>query len=244
MSLKRPLIGLTPGYDYDKNMSYVKNGYWEAVQKAGGIPVLLTLFPEYEDVLDEMLERCDGILATGGPDLDAKYYNEINLNFNQEISPIRDSLEMYIIKKAIACNKPVLGICRGAQVINVAFGGSLYQDINSQVKGRDLIKHCQNAPKWYPTHNVFIAAGTKVWNCFNESSIAVNSFHHQAIKDVAPGLIASSQADDGIIESIESLNHKFVVGVQWHPELMWKENPVFLKLFEAFIASASELSLH
>jgi len=97
------------------------------------------------------VEYCDGFLISGGPDVDPKYYNEINYSFNGDISPYRDTMEIYIIKRAIELNKPLFGICRGIQIMNVAMGGTLYQDLHSQIKGKDVIKHSQTAPSWYPT---------------------------------------------------------------------------------------------
>jgi putative glutamine amidotransferase len=230
----RPVIGITPWYDYDKKTTYIKNGYCEGINNAGGLGFLIPITQE-EEILDCIIEKCDGFLISGGPDVDAKYYGEKNLPFNEDISPYRDFLEMYIVKKAVELNKPLLGICRGIQIMNVVMGGTLYQDIYSQIKERDLSKHSQTAPKWYPTHEINIEAGTKLWEIFKKHSMGVNSYHHQAVKDVAPGFIISSRAQDGIIESIELQNHIFAIGVQWHPELMWQKNREHLKLFEEFV---------
>lgn len=243
MNKTRPVIGVTPWYDYDNRTTYIKNGYCEGINKAGGLAFLIPLTLE-EEVLDCIVEKCDGFLISGGPDVDAKHYGEKNLPFNEDISPYRDFLEMYIIKKAIELNKPLLGICRGIQIMNVTMGGTLYQDIHSQIKEKELIKHSQAAPKWYPTHEINIEAGTKLWRIFKKQSIGVNSYHHQAVKDVAPGFIVSSRAEDGIIESIELQNHIFAIGVQWHPELMWQENSEHLKLFEYFVEYCSGNTSH
>lgn len=234
MNKKMPLIGITPGCDYEKNVAFVKNGYCDGVNKAGGLAMIIPLSMD-KDLLDVVFETCDGFVISGGPDIDAKYYGENNLMFNGEISPHRDVLEIYLIKKAIEYNKPVFGICRGIQVMNVAMGGTLYQDIHSQIKDSELIKHSQNAPKWYPTHDVLINRGSKIWESFKKDLISVNSFHHQAIKDIAPGFVVTSRSPDGIAESIEYDGHIFAVGVQWHPELMWQQDNTFLKLFEDFV---------
>ncbi len=240
MSRFRPLIGITPWYDYDKRLTYIKDGYIEGVAEAGGLPVLLPLIVD-EELLDEMVLRFDGFLLSGGGDMDAVHYGECNRPYNGEISPHRDRMEMYIVKRAVELNKPLLGICRGIQVMNVALGGTLYQDIFLQIKDRELIKHSQNAPRWYPTHCISIEKGSTVGTAFGGDSADVNSFHHQAVKDVAPCFKATSWAADGIIESIEHKDdHIFAVGVQWHPELMWRENPVHLRLFEAFVAAAEK----
>lgn len=234
----RPVIGVTPWYDYDKSMTYIRKGYIEGIDKAGGLPVILPVATSNE-MLDEIVERFDGFLLSGGPDVDAKYYEESNLIFNGEISPYRDYMEIYITQKAIGCNKPVLGICRGIQIMNAAMGGTLYQDIYSQIEGKNIIKHSQNAPRWYPTHNVELVKDSIIWNTFKKDIIGVNSFHHQAVKDAAPGFKVTSRSADGIIESIEYIEHVFAVGVQWHPELMWQEDEIFLNLFRSFVEAAS-----
>lgn len=236
MNKNRPVIGITAGYNYDKKLAFIKEGYCEGVNEAGGIAIMLPL-TDNEEILLQMIDTCDGFLLTGGPDVDAKYFDEENLPFNQEISPIRDAVELFIAKKAIKLNKSVLGICRGIQVMNVALGGNLYQDIHAQIKDSILIKHSQDAPKWYPTHKVSIKRGSKLWNTCKNDIISVNSFHHQAIKDVAKDCQVTAKSSDGIIEAIEHIENKFAVGVQWHPELMWQSDPEFLNLFKDFIIS-------
>jgi len=242
MNKFKPLIGITPWYDYDKRITYIKDGYIEGVARAGGLPVLLPLTVD-EEFLADIMTRFDGFLLSGGADIDAVYYGEFNRPYNGEISPHRDRMEMYIARRAVELNKPLFGICRGIQVMNVALGGTLYQDIFSQVKGRELIKHSQNAPKWYPTHDISIERNSIVGAAFEGDSVYVNSFHHQAVKDVAPCFKVTSWAADGIIESIEHKEHIFAVGVQWHPELMWQKDPVHLRLFDAFVIAAGKYKL-
>lgn len=237
MNNYKPLIGVTPWYDYKKSLTYIKKGYLEGILKAGGLPILIPAAAD-DTVLEEFIDRCDGFLVSGGPDVDAKYYGEDNMPYNGDISPYRDYIEIFIAKKAVEYNKPIFGICRGIQVINVAMGGTLYQDIGSQVKDREVIKHSQAAPRWYPTHDILIEKGSKVWQSFKGDCVGVNSFHHQAVRDAAPGFVVTSRAPDGIIESIEHCSHRFAVGVQWHPELMWEEDAAHLKLFEDFVMAA------
>lgn len=234
MSKKIPFIGITPWFDYEKQITYIKKGYCEGVMKAGGVPVLLPLTIN-EEILCEVAKQCDGFLISGGPDIDAQLYGEQNMMYNGEISPFRDALEIFIAKKALEDGKPILGICRGIQILNIACGGTLYQDIGSQIKDAMLIKHSQEAPKWYPTHEIVIERDSKVWSWFEAERAGVNSFHHQAVKDVAPGFAVTSRAPDGIIESIEHTQHRFAVGVQWHPELMWQDSPKFLTMFKDFV---------
>jgi putative glutamine amidotransferase len=238
LNIKRPLIGITPGYDYDAGRLYINNGYVRGVMEAGGLPMIM---PVTEDmaILRDIIHLFDGFLISGGPDMDAGYYSEENMPFNGEISPYRDLIETEIIKRAAERNKPVFGICRGIQVINVALGGSLYQDIEAEANGKEVLKHSQKAPKWYPTHDIFIERNSKVWQSFGKDCVRVNSFHHQAVKNLAAGLQVTSRSADGIIESIEHGEHIFLVGVQWHPELMWQRDRSFLKLFELFIKAAA-----
>ncbi|HOV25525.1 MAG TPA: gamma-glutamyl-gamma-aminobutyrate hydrolase family protein [Pseudobacteroides sp.] len=236
MSNKRPLIGITPWYDYTNQMTFIKKGYCEGVNEAGGLGVLLPMCTE-RDILENIVEYCDGFLISGGPDVDPKYFNEINHPFNGDISPYRDIMEIYIIKRAIELNKPLFGICRGIQIMNVAMGGTLYQDIHSQIKDKDVIKHSQAAPSWYPTHKISIKKGSLLNKLLKSNTIEVNSFHHQSVKDLAPGFEISSTSEDGIIECIEYKNHRFALGVQWHPELMWESDKIFLALFEGLVQS-------
>lgn len=231
---KRPLIGITPGFMDEKERIFISKGYVEGINKAGGIAVLLPLSEE-EAVLEAALDMCGGFLLSGGSDIDARYYGEANYNFNGKINPVRDRMEVYIAKQAVAEGKPVLGICRGIQVLNTALGGSLYQDIHSQIKERDLLKHSQEAPEWYPIHDVTVKKDSRLWRCYGKDVLGVNSFHHQAVKVPGKGLIPAAWSADGIIEAVEHESQVFAVGVQWHPELMWQKDIEALKLFEAFI---------
>jgi len=236
---KKPIIGVTPMYDYEKNMTFIRQGYMESILEAGGLPILL---PAESDTgaMMELMDMCDGFLLPGGPDVDARLYGENNLSFTDDISPVRDSIEVFVARKAVECNKPLLGICRGIQIINAAFGGTLYQDIKSQATGREVLKHFQNAPRWYPIHEVYIKQDSIIRRIYGKDTISVNSFHHQAVKGVANGFAATSESPDGIIESIEHRNHKFAVGVQWHAELMWQKDRLHLRLFEEFVRAAGD----
>lgn len=234
MKSKRPVIGITPGFDYENNRMFINRGYCEPISLSGGMPVLLPITGD-EELLSEMIESFDGFLLSGGPDVDAMHWGECNFKFNGEISPYRDGMELFIARQAIAKDKPVLGICRGMQVMNIAMGGTIYQDIYSQNKDKEHIKHSQDAPKWYPTHKVTAQMGSKVYNAHEKDIISVNSFHHQAVRDVAPGFMVTAFSGDGIIEAIEHTVCRFAVGVQWHPELMWEKDPSFLKLFKVFV---------
>lgn len=236
MSNNRPLIGITPGFDYNENKVYINRGYFDAISLSGGMPVLIPI-TEDEGLLREIVEYFDGFLLSGGSDVDAVHWGELNYRYNGEISPYRDKMELFIAREAVGKDKPILGICRGMQVLNIALGGTIYQDIYSQIKDVELIKHSQSAPKWYPTHKIKVEKGSRVFKAHNNDYINVNSFHHQAVRDVAPGFIITSRSDDGIIESIEHESCKFAVGIQWHPEVMWEKHSLHLMMFGVFVTS-------
>jgi len=239
MSSSRPLIGITPAYEYDEEKIYLNNNYVESINRAGGLPMILPLTEDCE-VISQIAKTCYGLLVSGGPDMDAMYYNEGNMHCNGNISPLRDAMELALVREVFKLKKPIFGICRGIQVLNVAMGGTLYQDIPSQIKNSDVLKHSQAAPRWYPTHEISIVGNSNVWSSFNCNTIRVNSFHHQAVKNVAPGFKVTSAASDGVIESIEFDGDIFVMGVQWHPEHMWKKDPIYLRIFELFVEAAAK----
>lgn len=238
----RPVIGITPWYNEQESMTYIKRGYMEVIYAAGGYPVLLPVI-EDKQIWQKTLEICEGILLSGGEDIDPLYYGEESRQNNGSINPYRDSMEIWLSKMCFEISKPVLGICRGIQVMNVAAGGNLHQDIPSELISEKLIKHCQKAPGWYPTHHVTLKEGSLVWQSFSkhinieEKTVKVNSFHHQCIKQLACGFECTAVSHDGIIEAIEMKGHPFAVGVQWHPEIMWQKDNKYLEIFKLFISS-------
>lgn len=231
----KPVIGITSGYDFEKGMSYVKEGYYDAVIMSGGIPVLLPV-TDNKSIIDDYINICDGFILSGGPDVDACYFGGDNMPYAGEISPVRDTMELEISKKALQLDKPILGICRGCQVLNIAAGGTIYQDIYAENAKEALLKHNQQAPKWYPIHTVEFGSKCILNDMFGSRRLSVNSFHHQAVKDTADGFITAAWSKDGIIEAICSTKNNFALGVQWHPELLWQKSSIHLKLFERLIA--------
>lgn len=231
----KPIIAITCDYDHISQNSKMHQTYYRAVSKFDGLPVLLP-GNNIEDI-SNILSIVDGILLTGGDDVDPLIYDESPHIELGDINPYRDEFEIELTRCAIDLGIPILGICRGAQVINVAMGGNLYQDIESQLKNAS-IKHRQKAPDWYGTHNVVLDKGSGLYNMVEQEVIKVNSFHHQAIKEIAPGFNATGHAPDGVIEAIEMINHPFVIGVQWHPEKMLDNYDHAQFIFENFIKSA------
>lgn len=225
----RPLIGITSSYSWDNHSHRIPNSYIDAIERAGGTPVILP--PTFTIDVKQLLEVVDGLVLTGGGDVDPQMYGEDPILNMGSIDPKRDHFELEITRWALGIGKPVLAICRGHQVLNVAAGGTLYQDIPSQIKGS--IKHRGKAPAYYPSHKVRVQEGSKLHGMFEKAELGVNSFHHQAVKDLGEGLVATAWAPDGVIEAMELPGETFVLGVQWHPERMIDGE--MLKIFQAFI---------
>lgn len=233
---RKPIIGITTAYDFERNTSNLKDDYYDAVVQAGAVPILVPVVEE-KNIWMSYLNLCDGFILSGGPDIDAAYFGKSNMPYANEISPVRDEMEIFITKQAIEMNKPLLGICRGCQVINVAAGGSIFQDIYAENSSdKAILKHSQQAPRWFEIHEVAVREATCLHSIFESFSLRVNSFHHQAVSEVAPGFIVNACSEDGIIEAISREDKKFVLGVQWHPENLWRKNKIHLKLFERLVA--------
>ena len=225
----KPVIGLTCNFDENQGNYILKSYYISSIHQAGGIPILL---PPVEDetAINEYIKFCNGLIFTGGGDLDPYHWGELPRRGLGEINPLRDKFELLLIQNAIKQQIPVLGICRGCQVINVAAGGSLIQDL------RGMMSHQQNAPRNYPMHMVFIKNNSILESIIQNNRIRVNSFHHQAVKSPGNGLQISAYSADGVIEAIENINLPFLVGVQWHPECL--EDEYSSKIFKAIIEAA------
>jgi|SRR5690625_2527416 len=230
----KPIIGIVPSIDEESNQYYSNIENAEAIIRVGGLPYLLPYVTCNRDIL-RIVNIIDGLYVAGGNDVDPKYFNETPHEEIGEINPTRDIFELHLLKMMFKRNKPVLGVCKGMQMINVALGGDLYQDISSQYKD-ELIQHKQRAKIVHPTHPIDVKTGTKLYRMIKKKNVYVNSYHHQAVRRLGRNVIVSSYATDGVIEAIESTAHTFVIGVQWHPEcLIVSEDPSFLALYEFFI---------
>lgn len=245
----KPVIGITTSYLWKQRALFLKEAYVTSVKRAGGVPVLLGPFMDPEDAV----ELVDGLLFSGGGDIHPKYYGEPISPRIRNIEPYRDEFEIELFKLAYERGIPVLGICRGAQLINVALGGTLYQDLASEVV--NAIKHDWFAngedmlPRDYPIHTVKIKLDTRLFGILKErlevestsdAVLAVNSYHHQAIKRLGEGLKAVAYAPDGIIEAVEG-SEGFLIGLQWHAEWMDNMLPVFRALVEEASGYRGEL---
>ena len=208
--------GMFPGY----RRSYVNEDYVDSVVQNGGVPYIIPVITD-DAVIKAQLEHVQGLILSGGHDVDPHLYGEELLPKIGETWPARDHFDMLLLKLAEEKGIPVLGVCRGAQIINVAHGGSLYQDISYR---KELTyKHEQGNTPTLPTHGMKVKKGTKLAKVLGKTDFMVNSFHHQLIKKVAPDLIESAVAPDGVPEGVENKTGT-VIGVQWHPEMLHR-NP-------------------
>jgi len=216
-SPKLPLIGIS-GTHASNGATQVSSTYIESVLRAGGIPIVLPI-NDHPEVLKKMVASIDALIMTGGEDIDPfKYFGEEPIPALGEINPERDAFDIALIKLALEQGIPLLGICRGHQLMNVACGGTLYQDIPSQLKSSNIIKHRQQAPSWYGTHQVKLESNSILAKILGTTTIVTNTFHHQSVKDVAPGFVVTGRTSDGVVESMEMKGNNRVFSVQFHPE--------------------------
>ncbi|PKO99073.1 MAG: hypothetical protein CVU13_08085 [Bacteroidetes bacterium HGW-Bacteroidetes-8] len=236
---KKPIIGISSTWGEGTSTSAPLT-YVESVIRAGGVPLVLpiTLDPA---IMARMLDCVDAVIMTGGEDIDPlKWFGEEPVPGMGEIVPARDSFDIALIRMAVGKGLPLLGICRGHQLLNVAFGGSLYQDIPSQVKGSN-VKHSQKAPRFYGTHTINIEKGSLLNKQIGLEKVAVNSYHHQAVKDVAPGYKVTARSVDGIVEAMEKIGSTKVFSVQFHPEGFTASNiDTFLGIFQHLVKEAGK----
>ncbi len=237
---RRPLIGCTT---YRKQVGQlevigVTAPYTQAIIAAGGIPVLIPLCLD-EASRRQIFDCVDGLLFPGGGDIDFWRYSEAQQARLRGIDQERDELELALTKTAVSEQKPFLAICRGHQVFNVAMGGTLWQDVQSQMPGAAFHDFSAPHPRGHIAHAVEIESDSQIARYLSVKSVAVNSIHHQGVRDLAPGLVVTARSEDGLIEGIEVPDHPFAVGVQWHPEAMYQEHPKMLALFEGLISASA-----
>ena len=249
--IDRPLIGITTqtlqaidGIPEGLPQSVVMNQrYYQAAAAAGAAPVLIPLLDDLE-ALRAIYDGVDGILIPGGVDVDPAAFGEAPHERLGRIDPARDRVELQLVKWAVVDRKPVLGLCRGLQVINVALGGTLSQDLEAQYP--NALKH-DYFPNYgferdYLAHEVALTPGTRLHHAMHAESIPVNSMHHQGIKELGRSLAPAATAPDGLIEALESCDDSFLVGVQWHPEVFEATDPHTEHLFSDFLASSRRAS--
>ena len=241
----RPLIGISCGGS--ETMTTLKTTYSDAVRLAGGVPVLIPILRDSATV-SELVRRLDGVILSGGEDIDPQYFGEEHLPELGTVNAPRDTFDVLLIRTALRQEKPLLGICRGEQVLNVVLGGTLWQDIPSQIPSSEL-HHRQEEPSTVATQVIAIDLSSRLAEILGVSEIAVNSHHHQAVKDLAPCLVVTARSEDGVVEAYESIPgapdpygkplRDRILAVQFHPETFTQAgNPTFLKIFQDLVRRA------
>ena len=238
----RPLLTIKlpnkPSLIFRDSDCTLAEGYYQSILKAGGTPFIIPCYDD-TDTLINTLEHLDGIVLTGGADINPLFLGEEPVMELHGINPRRDRQELLLTQLAADRQIPILGICRGIQTMNAAFGGALYQDIHSQMEGK-RIKHDQSLDRSYASHTVQIEKDSTLYELFGTESLAVNSFHHQAVKEAAPGFRVCARATDGVIEAMESTKYKSMLGVQWHPEcFILRGDECMMPLFHWLIREAT-----
>ncbi len=242
MNHKKPLIGVTPGlagpserreFSRTSNVLYCGADYVNRIHEAGGVPVLLTITDDSDSVA-AMVAMMDGLLLTGGEDVHPAYYGQAPLMPEMVAMAERDRFELELLKQFVATEKPILAICRGHQVLNVALGGSLIQDIPSL---NGITHHSQSAAPPATTHHVELHEQSIAAEALGATSVHVNSYHHQAIDAVAPSLRVVGRSEEGFVEAVEHCHLPYVVGVQWHPERLCVDENGQHRLFESFVSA-------
>jgi putative glutamine amidotransferase len=230
--MKKPVIGITLSTNAKSTRYYIPTEYIPPLAGTAAIPILLPPMKEPEDII-RFADMIDGLLLPGGVDIDPVHYGEEPTK-TRRIDSEKDSLELALLGIVDSRDLPILGICRGAQVLNVFRGGSLNQDF------RDGLKHWQQAPENYPTHALDIVEGSLLHRIVGRTELRVNTYHHQTIRDLGKGLVASARSKDDVIEAVEDPDKTFVLAVQFHAEDMWEQEG-FKGIFEAFVRACASI---
>ncbi|MGL5085377.1 MAG: gamma-glutamyl-gamma-aminobutyrate hydrolase family protein [Clostridium sp.] len=238
--MKKPVIGIAGNLHYESNPTLIgvpydfnNNNYSKCIVKAGGIPIYLPVVDDIS-IIDGQLSLIDGLLLPGGDDINPLFYNNLPKPLQGHSFEAVDTFQIYLIKEALKLQLPILGICRGLQTLNVAAGGTLYQDVS--YANPNHINHIQNSFLANHSHPIQLVPKSIVYNILG-CNYVVNSSHHQCVKDVAPLFFVTATAPDGIIEGIEMKSRNFVIGVQWHPEMLSLDDETMFNLFRRFIDS-------
>lgn len=242
--VKKPFIGVSTHYDpgpsYKPDPVYAG---WEpdilSIARAGGIPVLYSPVLDKKD-LESLLEHLDGLVISGGNDVNPEFYHGEMSPLIHPIQREQDVAEVTLAQMAVEWKKPLLAICRGAQILNVSRGGTLYGDLPTQYEG--VIKHrpLEGEKPDASAHTIRFEKNSKLEKIFGTDQVTGNSFHHQAVRDVGEGLVVTAHAPDGVVEAVELPDHPFCIGVQWHPEIVDGNQKGMEKIFEAFVKAASK----
>ncbi len=231
----KPLIGITTYGRILDGRFRLPARYVDAVRRAGGIPVLV---PPGEVQLEQLLDELDGLILSGGGDVDPQLYGGVAHATIERIDPERDAMEIALARSADLRDFPTFCICRGAQVMNVALGGTLVEHLPDEVG--DEVSHRPDGGTVYPRHSVAVTADSQLARAMESNAVAPASWHHQALRAVAPGLEVVARADDGTVEAFERRDRTWFLGVQWHPEETAAEDPTQQRLFDSLVAAATD----
>ncbi len=226
----KKMIAVVPLWDDEKNSLWMLPNYLDAIRESGGIPVILPLHVSAEDAV-QILDHCDGLVMTGGHDVSPELYGEEKKETCGILCEARDALEQALYRRAVDQDKAVLGICRGLQTMNVLEGGTLYQDMPTEVDSQ--VEHHGKPPYDQVIHHVDLRSGLA--SLLGISRLGVNSYHHQAIKTLGAELEVMAQSDDGLVEAVRHKQKRFVWAVQWHPEFSFWVDENSRKIFQAFV---------
>jgi putative glutamine amidotransferase len=229
----RPPIAVTAGYARDAAAGFeLHANYVRALEQAGGLPLIVA--PGRPADAATLLDHVRGLMLTGGSDVDPRLFGETCHPTVTRVIPERDAFEAALVLEALRRNLPLLAICRGLQLANVALGGTLYQDIADQLPG--ALEHRADTERWQTAHEVELVPGTRLRCILGKGALAVNSFHHQAVRQIGSGLVVAARSPvDGVIEGLEAPTHPFFVAVQWHPEDFYGRDGAFEPLFAALV---------
>lgn len=231
----KKVIGLVPLWDEERQSIWMLPGYMKVIEACGGVPLVLPLTADPEE-LEECLRLCDGLLLTGGQDVNPVLYGQEPLPQCGELCILRDQMETLLLKRAVERDIPVLGICRGIQLMNAALGGTLYQDLPTQHPSS--VSHVMTPPYHQPVHTVEILENTPLAALLGSGTYPVNSYHHQAVRQLAPSAKAMAVSSDGLVEALYLPDRKFIWGVQWHPEFAYEQDENCLRLVQELLNHA------
>lgn len=228
----KPIIGITADVE-NEDKTVLHHNYVKAIKEAGGLPIILPTGIEKD--IEQLAHMIDGLLLSGGGDIDPELFDEDPHPRLGNVTPYRDVFEIAIVKELLKLDKPILGICRGLQVLNVAFGGNVFQDMHT-VSAKPLLQHNQQAPASHASHYIQVVEDSLLEKITKSDRLKVNSFHHQSAKYVPKSLKISATTNDGVIEAIESPTRKFILGVQWHPEALAAHGDIYSqRIFRKFV---------
>jgi putative glutamine amidotransferase len=237
----RPFVGIIGNRYLRANtnstmLAGIGEKYMQAIEAAGGVPILIYLTEDH-GVLDRLYALCDGLVFAGGEDVDPAHFGAARHPNVGMVVPLRDKVELTLARRALADRKPMLGICRGIQVLNVAFGGTLYQDIPAELPAAlDHYASSKLPDRSHTAHSIGLASDSWLAERLGTDTLDVNTFHHQSLREVAPWLRITGRAPDGVIEAVESTGECFVLGVQCHPEELWDNaDPRWARMFAGFV---------